>query len=173
MRLAPYWPRMDADARAHAARRLSQVKAWTPELRQIFLKLLGDVSHGVRQVALVAVGAQRVGDDEMPHLESLLARKSPDLRRGLIRLILSQPDPAVFGSADRLLSGTPPQRLAGLEMLEQLKDTGRLPYLCQAVARRYQAQHPTASAVEAARVERLLAGQARQAATLEDALGLM
>ena len=173
MRLVPYLPLMDAGARAHAARQLSQVKAWTSELRQIFLKLIGDVSHGVRQVALDAVGAQHVGDDEMPHLESLLARKSPDLRRGLIQLILSQPDSAVFGSADRLLAGTPPQRLAGLEMLEQLKDTGRLPELCQAVARRYQAQHPAAPAVEAARVERLLAGPTRQAATLEDALGLM
>src|SRR5258708_33681911 len=112
---------MDAQGRTVAAHQLAQIKNWSQELRQIFLKLMGDASQGVRSVALKAIGEQHVNDDEIPHLELLLARKAPDLRIGLIQLLLTQPDPVAFGSAERLLAGAAPQRLAALEMLERLK----------------------------------------------------
>ena len=50
---------MDSNARAHAARQLAKAKSWSPELRQLFLKLIGDSSQGVRAVALQAVGEQQ------------------------------------------------------------------------------------------------------------------
>jgi hypothetical protein len=172
-RLIPYLSVMDAHGRAACGRLLADVRPWTPELRQTFLKLVGDSSHGVREVALNAIREQQVGPEEVAHLEPLLARKAADLRRGLIHLLLTQPDPAALASAERLLAGAAAQRLAGLEMLERLKDDERLPDECQALARRYQTEHPKAPAAETVRLERLTAGQTRAPATLDDGLGLM
>lgn len=171
--LVPYLPLMEPNSRAHVASELAKRKPWEAGLRQVFFQLLRDPSRWVREAALRAIKDQTLDEGEVLQLEALLVRQSRDLRRGVIELLLRQPDPAAFGSAERLLAGRPPQRLAGLELLEALKTAERLPELAQSVARAYQSRTSAPPVEEAARLERLLADAAGPVATLDDALGLM
>ena len=68
----------------------------------------------------------KIAADDLGALEPLLTRKASDLRRGVLGLILSLDDAGALASAERLVSSkNASQRLAGLDLLIQLKDANR------------------------------------------------
>jgi hypothetical protein len=172
-RLLPHLLLMASHTRAHVAAELAKHKPLDAGLRAVLFQLLRDPSRWVREVTLRALHDQAPREDEARDLEALLVRKSPDLRRGVIELLLRQADAAAFDSTERLLAGRPPQRLAGLELLEALRVAGRKPETCQAIAREYRARSNSPVSEETARLERILGATPATAASLEDALGLM
>jgi HEAT repeat protein len=172
--LLPYLPHMSPRGRARAVRKIAEDPDWLshPEGRQTLLKMLGDPSPEVRGGALQALRSCTLRSDEMPFLESLLIRKAADLRRGVLELLLKQEDAKVLESARRLLTADHPlQRLAGLELLRQMVESGRSVPRCQALVAQCLPQDLELSSEESA----LLAAirRAGPPPSLEDALGLM
>ncbi|WP_448594535.1 DUF5724 domain-containing protein [Thermoflexus hugenholtzii] len=172
--LLPYLPHMSPRGRARAVRKIAEDPDWLsqPEGRSTLLKMLGDPSPEVRRGALQALRSYTPRSDEVPFLERLLIRRAADLRRGVLELLLKQKDAEVLDSARRLLTADHPlQRLAGLELLRQMVESGRSVRHCQELAKQFISQKPELSAEEST----LLAAirRAEQAPSLENALGLM
>jgi hypothetical protein len=172
--LAPYLGEMDADGRAFVARQLAGEaveKGVDGARRALLLQLVGDVSQYVRLAALETLAEVAIAPDEAPALEALLERKAGDLRRGVLGLLLRQPDDGALASAERLLaSGKAPPRLAGLELLRELIVAERVETGARAMATAFRdARTPTQAEAT------LLAGIAstdEEPATLDDGLGL-
>lgn len=93
--------------------------------RDALLALLGDRSETVRGSALRALASVVPSADEAVELEALLTRKSSDLRRAVLELLLRQDDDALVASIRRLLQSAAAQRRAGEELLEQVRAQGR------------------------------------------------
>ena len=85
--------------------------------RTLLLSLLQDRNSGVSQEAVTVMAHFTPEQSEIGAVHTLLKRKSSDLRRGLIRLLASDPAQA-RASADTLLgTGNAEQRQAGLQLL--------------------------------------------------------
>ncbi|MDX1436057.1 MAG: DUF5724 domain-containing protein [Anaerolineales bacterium] len=129
-RLVPFLPEMDYHNRARVIGLLAKDSQKDPEVRGLLLENLSDRSRYVRECVLEALGkhvaARPLQPGEIGALESLLLRRSADLRRGVLKLLLTQEDSGVAGSVERLLaSAKQEQRLAGLDLLSQMQDAGR------------------------------------------------
>lgn len=171
-RLVPYLPRMSPHERAVVVQHLADLPRRDAEVRETLLALVGDRSPSVREQALQALADHAVTVPEAVHLEGLLARKAGDLRRGVLSMLLNQPDQAVVDSAGRLLGASSlPQRLAGLDLLRQMVEAGRLADRCRACAARYRSEQSALADAET-RLLDLLLDAAPQVPTLDDALGL-
>jgi hypothetical protein len=170
-RLLPYLPQMNADGRHHVVRAIAQQKKSDAATREALFTFVGDASPSVREEALKVLKTFKITTAEAQGLEQLLTRKAGDLRRGVLALLLEQQDAAAFASADRLLQGDAPQRLAGLELLRLLADAGREPIGCKQRADTF-AQRAKVSKEETKLLE-LLQNVGRKVDTLEDALGLI
>lgn len=97
-------------------------KAITAEQRDLALEWLSDASNWVRSAALQVLESARVGPKEAEKIEPLLARKAPDLRRGVLRLLLGQEREAFEESVARLeASRNADMRRAAVELLEERK----------------------------------------------------
>ncbi|MEL6814887.1 MAG: DUF5724 domain-containing protein, partial [Cyanobacteria bacterium J06598_3] len=171
-RLIPYLPLMEVWDKRKVAQKLIAQRPWTDVVKAAIFELVGDRSSYTREFVL----SQLLTDKYVPEptdaqaFETLLTRKAADLRRGLISLLLKQPDEATLSSAQRLLNASKaPQRLAGLELLDQLQQTERID--CRHLAENYVEKRPKRSASEQELLDRLLASE-QSVATLEDALGL-
>jgi hypothetical protein len=125
-RVTAYLPAMSADGRqslilalAAETKKLGQS---TAETRQIALDLLADASNSVRAQAFNLLQHAVPTQSEAAALEPLLSRKSSDLRRGVIQLLLNQPRSDARASADRLSqSKDAMMRQAGEELLTVLQ----------------------------------------------------
>ncbi len=125
-RVTAYLPVMSADGRqsfinalAAETKKLGQS---TAETRQIALDLLADASNSVRAQAFKLLQHAIPTPSEAAALEPLLSRKSSDLRRGVIRLLLNQTVPDAKASAERLSrSKDAMMRQAGEELLTVLQ----------------------------------------------------
>jgi hypothetical protein len=171
-RLIPYVPTMSPSGRGSVARLLGQVIEKTPEMRRVLLDLAGDASSWVRDTALKGLASTAPGPDEAVRLEALLTRKAADLRLALIKLLMRQDDEAALASARRLLAAkSPPQRLAGLEMLREMDADGRQIETCRALGGDYAAASGKRTPEETAILDRLLAERGEEV-TLENGLGL-
>ena len=125
-RLLGHLPRMDADGRAAVAHLLGRERRPSAEARRALLALAGDPAAQVRSAVIERVRRLDLGDDEAIELEAYLTRKAGDLRRAVVAMLLARGDAAALASADRLLAaGDGQQRLAGLEILRQLVESGR------------------------------------------------
>ncbi len=103
-------------------------KALTPFEHDFAFKLLADKGEFVRTVGFRALTKETLNEDEMSGLENLLKRKGADFRGNVIKLFLRQTDEKVKNSTGSLLeNGNVDQRLAGLDILLQLKKNKRLP----------------------------------------------
>lgn len=121
-RLIPHIPDMEPYSRSQVAELLGKHQQASPELRELLFKLLADSSSQVRESAFVQIKKLDLNPSEAQHIEGLLTRKSADLRRGSLQLLLAQPREAVLESARRLTgTGKTEQRQAGLELLLQLQ----------------------------------------------------
>lgn len=146
-RLIPYLSVMDIYARTHVVHLLEEQEEWSPVVRDTLFELISDRSSTVREAALTAIEDCRPSQDEILYLEGLLRRKSADLRRGVIRLLLNQEDPAALESVQRLLGGPAQQRLAALDILQQMVKRQRSVDVCQRLAEDYDAATPNEAAL--------------------------
>ena len=172
--LLPHLPYMSPRGRARAVRKIAEDPNWLshPEGCQTLLKMLGDPSPEVRREVLQALRGYTPRSDDVSFLESLLIRKAADLRRGVLELLLKQEDAKVLESARRLLTADHPlQRLAGLELLRQMVESGRSVSRCQTLVAQCLSRDLRLSSEEST----LLAAirRAGPPPSLEDALGLM
>lgn len=185
-RLIPHLRLMPPYERSHAARLLGAQSAWDSGMRAVFCRLAGDASRPVREAALEAIREHAPQADEIRLLEGYLRRQAGDLRRGVLTLLLAQPDAGALASAGRLLAGPRLQRLAGLELLRELKGAGRQAEACRAQALDYQARRAIVERDEITLIEMITAGPPSAGpesrmdlgpvdaqAGLDDALGLL
>ena len=125
-RLAQYLPVMSSDGRYSFARAMvaeqKKTGTSTPEMRQLALSLLADASTSVRGEAFTLLQKAIPTAEEAGALEPLLARKSSDLRRGVLQLLLNQPKPKAQASATRLTESRDTlMKQAGEELLTELR----------------------------------------------------
>jgi hypothetical protein len=106
----------------------------------------------------------------------LLTRKSSETRRTLLTMLLQQSEDGALASAGRLLGArTPPQRLAGLDLLRELAQAGRATLQCREAARAYQSARAVLTADERTLITAIIAtGQpAHTAPSLVNVLSLV
>jgi hypothetical protein len=172
-RLLPYLNEMSAYARAHTAQLLMAAEPHDPAARAVLLGLLGDRTSWVRERALTTLADTTIQPAELPALEALLTRRTADLRRGILQLVLRQPDDHVLESVDRLLAARQePQRRAGLELLRLLHEAGQAGDACAVRAAAYRARHPNLAEAERVLLRPILDAQ-REVPMLDNALGLV
>lgn len=170
-RLIPYLSLLDPSGRSTVAGLLAQIKPWDAEIRATLFHLLSDASSWVREQVIRLLQPCEITSEESIQLEQLLTRTASDLRRGILGLLLSQPDDAAIASAERLLTAKKaPQRQAGLELLRELAQQNRRLDRAHQLANEYQTR-PKLTTTET----QLLAGilQSETEATLTNALGLV
>lgn len=169
----PFVDGMEPTERQYVANRLAEVKHPDRQTRDLLLRFLADLSHDVREAALRGIRSTRVAEADVPELERLLARKAGDLRRGIVDLLLGLDDRQALASVDRLLiDGTEERRLAGLELLRRLKDTGRAREKVSERSASYAAAHSAPSEPEQVQLRALAHETPTALPTLKDALGL-
>lgn len=172
-RLIPYIPLLTVYERREVAKKLAAISPWDEEIRTAIFSLVGDASSWVREEALRCFGEREISDSEAMALEKLLTRKSADLRRGILQLLLNRPDTETLASAKRLLDSKQAlQRQAGLELLKELKSGNRSIQTCADYAREYREKKIKLTETENQLLETLLEVDKKEA-TLEDALGLI
>lgn len=108
--LSPYLPALDARGRWSLLSKI-QHAAWKTKVlrsdeRDLALRLLGDPSNSVRQVAFEILTDATLTPHEAEGVEGLLSRKSSDIRRGAIRLLLKQKVSDCRASIDRLAASS-------------------------------------------------------------------
>ncbi|MEO0869485.1 MAG: hypothetical protein AAFY17_13795, partial [Cyanobacteria bacterium J06642_11] len=168
----PYLQMMGHWSKRELSQQLAKLESWDDAVRKAIFGLLRDRSSYVREemVRQLQIQGYVPSEAEATDLESLMTRKAADLRRGVISLLLKQDDADVVASAQRLLAASKqPQRLAGLELLDQLKQSDRVEV--KPIAANYIQQRPKRTASEQELVDKLLAAE-QDVPTLDDALGL-
>ena len=172
-RLIPYLRALDPWQRRAVAERLAENPKWDDATRDALFTLAGDASDYARRAALEALAKTRLKPGEAERLEGYLTRKAGDLRQSAVGLLVAQPDRAALASADRLLAAKDGnQRLAGLEMLRQLSEAGRVGDECRRRAEAYRAARTRLTREEQTQLD-AVACSSREAVTLDNALGLM
>lgn len=175
-RLIPYLPMMASWQRADTIRLLMEREQGDAEARDAIFSMVGDASSTVREKAIAAVPKFWVTPGDIARFEALLTRKPGDLRRGVISILLAQPDRVALESTRRLATSKDvQQRLAGLELLNQMVAAGRSEAECRAVGEEYKRARPTLGTDEEKLLEGLLptdGGEVREKLTLENGLGL-
>lgn len=172
-RILPYLPHMSPYERKLVVGYLAQQKKWDGLTRTTLLDLAGDASSDVRGAAIGALETNSLRPEEMKKVEGYLTRKTDDLRRGLVKLLLKEKDELVIESADRLMESKEiNQRLAGLELIRQMAETKRSFPECQKRAEDYRTHRKKLNREEATQIQGILASQ-KAVATLDDALGFM
>ncbi len=170
-RLITHLPNLSAYGRGYAVREFAKA-ADDPEVRDALLGLVGDPAEFVRRQALEAITKSKLSAGEPERMEALLTRKTGDLRRGVLSLLLAQPDPNAQASAKRLLIAKDPlPRQAGLEILREMVKKKRSADECRTVAADYKAAATKVTEMESALLDQLLDIE-RKEPTLDDGLGL-
>ena len=177
--LIPHMTKMHDYDRLRVAKILADLPTWDAAIHDTVFALFADRSGWVRTGALDIIAGRPLAPGDAPAIEAMLTRKSSDTRRGVLTLLLKQEDAAALCSAERLLSARHPlQRLAGLDLLDELSRAGRGGEGCRARATEYKAARDTTGALtsdEAARLDAVLAPaeEAGEAPALDNVLGLI
>ncbi len=138
--LSALFDQMHVDNRGWFARTyLNGEKEITPAIREFIFVALTDRSDWVRSSAFAALEKIKLTAEEAVQAEAMLSRKSADLRKGVLKLLIKQEEKAVLASTKRLLESKKlDQRLGGLDLLHQLfKNKVQLERV-QALANAYQ-----------------------------------
>ncbi len=174
--LIPYLSVIGSSNRYRIAAKLGEVKVMDNETREVFFNLAGDSSAGIREIAFRKLAGMKVDKNEAIQLENYLSRKSADLRRGAIRVLLNQSDEDALASAKRMVSHKDVnKRAAGLEILREMSEKQRTPERCREIAEEYKKNTEKLSAAEETCLNAILKLEEEKPAgiTLENALGLM
>ncbi|MBN2293919.1 MAG: HEAT repeat domain-containing protein, partial [Pirellulales bacterium] len=168
-RMLPYIRDLDVNDRFRLVHLIGERKRWNCDTRDALFALVGDAGHDVRTAALDYIAKCKVTAEEAEGLEKLLTRKSGDLRRGVMSVLLGQKDPAAMASIERLLAGrNTMQRQAGIELLLLMIEDNRRADDCRQVAQQFA---DAGKKIPAA--EKKLLDTGREVPTLYNALGLM
>ncbi|HEW98946.1 MAG TPA: DUF4132 domain-containing protein [Beggiatoa sp.] len=169
-RIIPYLEEMGLSKRENAAQILFDRKQYSPAIRNAVFTLLGDRGEYVRRQAFKAVKKlKKLEEEEILRVEALLGQKAADLRKGCITALLQQNDTKIKHSAERLLfAKKAPQRLAGLDILLQMKKRG-MPAVGK-LAQEY-ADKAKISVKEQILLDDILSDE-QEERSLDDALGL-
>jgi hypothetical protein len=184
-RLLGYVPELEPNERAAFVRRMAGLGSrfqkattgrrtdFTASERRILIDLMGDAASDVRAAVFDAVRDLPVLPDETDRLIELLDRKAGDLRSGSLTRLRLLPDDALLAAADRLLADSSEQRrIAGLELLREARDAGRVVNEARGRVERLAADAPALAAESRAHVAAVL-GERTDRATTDDALGLV
>lgn len=130
--LLPYLGGMSSSGKSFTLRRLNQWRANRPEgevldapTRELLVTLLQDRNSGVAEEAVGVMAHLTPSPEEVGVIHTLLRRRSPGLRRGLIRLLARNRDQAEASARDLLATRNTEQRQAGLQLL--LESSGEPP----------------------------------------------
>lgn len=134
-----YFDEMSIDLREKLTRRILpehaaynwEAKKTTKKLtafqHEYAFRILADKGESVRRTGFNALDNAELTTAEVEHLQHLLKRKGADFRGKIISLMLKQSDEKLSAAATQLLkNGDGEQRLAGLDILLQLKKANRL-----------------------------------------------
>jgi Family of unknown function (DUF5724)/Domain of unknown function (DUF4132)/HEAT repeats len=172
-RLLPYLDAMSPPLRARVAYLLAKLPRLDAEARTTLLRLVGDTASDVRETAVKAMTKVKIVPADLDTLEPLLDRKKSDLRRSVLNLILSLKDDDALASAVRLTASKGlPKRLAGLDLLGQMREAGRAIDKGRAIAENYRDSRAKLERDEEVYLDKLTQVEVG-AITLDDALGLM
>jgi len=172
-RLLSHLQQMGTSKRTAVIGLLAKQDAWDAATRDMLFALVGDASRQVREAALGYLAKCKIEPEEAAGIEALLDRKTGDLRRGALALLMQQNDENALKSADRLLtSKSQPQRLAGLELLRQLIENKRCLVEARDRAEKYKQLHPKLNEAERQQIDVVL-DVGKEVPKLEDALGLI
>ncbi len=172
-RLLPYLQALSRYSRRVVIDLLAQQKTWDRLTRDSLIDLAGGSVSDIRAASYGALAQRPLERDEPQRLEGYLSRKANDLRLGVIGLLLKQDDSDALASAGRLLTAkNAHQRLAGLELLRQLAESGRQTMGCQERAESYRRSHRQLTQEEQTQVAAIQQTGCKRV-TLDDALGLM
>jgi hypothetical protein len=140
-RLLPYLNRMNSYARVSAAKLFQEHINEDPRYRKALFDLAADRDGSVHEPIFSLLEKINPCEDEIFQLEALLTRKTDSLRRGVIGLLMRQPDASLLATIDRMLSQRDEQqRHAGIEMLREMALSGRRREECQERVSGLQAQ---------------------------------
>lgn len=132
-RIIPLFEEMDLSERESLTRKIlptyskynfepsdaKPLNAWERNFAIMAIKDRGEI---IRTAAIRALHFAEVDDSELNIFEEMLSRKSADLRKSIINLILNKKDAQIKDSVARLLAAkNADQRLAGLDLLNRLK----------------------------------------------------
>ncbi len=172
-RMLPYFDRMNAYTRVEVIKKLVDYDINDPEIRDLVFKSLAERDQHTRNTILHILEKQTVRPQENVYLESLLTRKSGELRRGLMSLLCRQEDADVLISADRLIaSGKVDQRQGGWEILQMMHHANRSAQACIDRACAYLQTRPKLTQIEQNLLESIVQ-PLEDKPTLANALGLM
>ena len=172
-KVLPYLDVMSPYSRARVAYLLGKLPGLDAEARATLVRLVGDAAGDVRETAAKAMSKLEIAPADLDTLEPLLDRKKSDLRRSVLNLILSLKDKDALASASRLASSKSlPKRLAGLDLLCQMRDLGRAVDRIHSLAESYRETHPSLGRDEQVYLDKLTQAEA-ETLSLDDAVGLM
>lgn len=175
MCLITYVPLMSEWDRVRTAKKLAELPIWNGDIHAALYGLFGDRSKLVRLETLELVASRPLDEDGTLALERLLTRKSSDLRRGILGLLLRGSDEAILASVERLFTASNSlQRLAGLDLLNELVVAGRAVERSCNMAHLYRDSHDVVTSEEATLIDTILAAsQVVEAPTRDNVLGLI
>lgn len=124
-RLAPYLGQMSGDGKAHLLHKIKERHKEAnppidPSTRELLLTLLQDRHSGVSQATVEVMAHLTPNPEEVGVIQTLLKRKSADLRRGLIRLLARDAALAEASALELLKTSNTDQRQAGLQLLQEV-----------------------------------------------------
>jgi hypothetical protein len=172
-KLLPLMPILSTWHKSTALEKIVAQKKYDNATREVLLRFAADAATDVREMAIGAIVKTKLKPDEAPQMEKALTRKTADVRRSVIGLLLTQDDAAALASAERLLAaGDINQRLAGLEVLRLLAEAGRQAKRCQQQGEAYRVARKKLAKEEETQLS-ALARAGEKKITLDDGLGLV
>ncbi|TAE15309.1 MAG: DUF4132 domain-containing protein, partial [Bacteroidetes bacterium] len=97
------------------------VKPLSKKQRDFALKVLKDRNDNIRSLAMTALDKATIEAHEVQYFLDLLGRKSSEVRKSVIDILLKLPSDMLQASIEKLLKSAVEQRLAGLDLITQCK----------------------------------------------------
>ncbi|WP_459557931.1 DUF4132 domain-containing protein [Lacunimicrobium album] len=171
-RLLPYIDLFESYSRGRVIGKLASQKKWDTQTRDAMFRLVGNSSSYARDAALKGLEKCTMTADEAEKLEEMLSRKSADLRRGVMGILLKQSDKVLMSSMSRLIGAKSQEmRQSGLELMRQSVEQNRLVESCREETRKFVEQYSPLGDDDQQQVDVILALK-REVPTLADGLGL-
>jgi hypothetical protein len=171
--LIPYLPEMADWQRLQVISLLAKAQPWDLEVQEIIFATAGDRSSYARKQTFDLLNKYSLTPEFVMRFEALLTRKSGDLRREVLNLLLRQADAATLSSAERILGSTnASQRAAGLELLDEMVRAKRSAQDCYAMVEAYRSQRVKRTAAEDELLQKFSEPSQQETPTPENGFGL-
>ncbi len=140
--------------------------------RDFAIKIVKDRSSSIRDASMRVLANCKIEEKEIAIFEEMLGRKSADLRKSVIQIFLKLSPEILQESTENVLKGNAEQRLAGIDLLTQIKKTKVLPKDWIEKAATKFSENPKITAQEKIMVDNLLSGDATLDYSAENGYGL-